>query len=63
VKNKIARREFIKGSSSTTLGIGTMPYHPDRDLVTENPDEIVDAPGFLEKILYVREEVDFWLAD
>jgi hypothetical protein len=63
MKNKTARREFIKSSSSTTLGIGMKPYHPDRELWTENPDEIVDAPVFLENILHNREEVDFWLVD
>jgi len=49
MRNKIARREFIKGSSSTTHGIG-MKHNPDRDLWTEN-------------ILHIREEVDFWLVD
>ena len=50
MKNKIARREFIKGSSSTTLGIGMKPNNPDGGLWTEN-------------ILHIREEVDFWLVD
>ena len=63
MKNKIARREFLKGRLSKTLGIGLIPYHPEMALWTEDPDEIVDAPKFLDNILSIREEVDFWLAD
>lgn len=60
--NRIKRREFIKGSSVISMGVGFIPFLSENLLGSDYPKDIIDAREFLQTILYTKEEVDLWLA-
>jgi hypothetical protein len=63
MRNKLTRRGLIRDNFLSTIENGIKPFHPDKLLWIEDPDEIIDVSKIIDTILHTREEVDFWLAD